>query len=136
MNHPLFQTLMEFTRRLLARGKGRYIVGLTDLHPGGDHVAALRGGQQLAVDLIEQPEWVRRALSRGEGEYYAVYGALYQLIHACGMPTTSWTPIVHEGTFYIPSNDFSCMVSQKMRLLRHSSVPGNTISSHRYISAT
>ncbi|MBQ4227908.1 MAG: hypothetical protein II697_06855 [Clostridia bacterium] len=114
MDHPLFQTLMEFTRRLLARGKGRYIVGLTDLHPGGDHVAALRGGQQLAMDLIEQPQWVRRALDRGEGEYYAVYGALYQMLRAQGMPATSWTPIVHEGTFYIPSNDFSCMVSQKM----------------------
>ncbi len=114
MRHPLFVRLVEFTRRLIERGKGRYIVGLTDLHPGGDHVAALRGGQRLAVDLLEEPQWVKRALNRGEGEYYAAYGVLYQMIHSAGMPTTSWTPIPHDGTFYIPSNDFSCMVSREM----------------------
>ena len=30
------------------------------------------------------------------------------------MPITSWTALVHDGKFYIPSNDFSCMISREM----------------------
>ncbi len=114
MGHPLFRTMVEFTQKLIRRGKGRFIVGLTDFHPGGDHIAALRGGQTLAVDLLENPGWVKKALARAEGEYYAAYGVFYQMIHEAGMPATSWTPLINDGTYYIPSNDFSCMISREM----------------------
>jgi hypothetical protein len=36
------------------------------------------------------------------------------MIREAGMPATSWLPLVHDGTYYIPSNDFSCMISKKM----------------------
>ena len=113
-NHPLFRKLVEFTEKLLSRGRGRYIVGLTDFHPGGDHIAALRGAQTLAVDLLEDPDRVKQALARAEGEYYAAYGVFYRMVHGAGMPTTSWTPLINDGTYYIPSNDFSCMISREM----------------------
>ena len=114
MDHPLFRTMEEFTRKLISRGRGRFIVGLTDFHPGGDHIAALRGGQTLAMDLLENPDWVKRALARAEGEYYAAYGVFYRMVHEAGMPTTSWTTLINDGTYYIPSNDFSCMISREM----------------------
>ncbi|MBO4884422.1 MAG: hypothetical protein J5602_03825 [Clostridia bacterium] len=114
MNHPLFRKMVEFTQKLLAAGKGKFIVGLTDFHPGGDHIAALRDPQNLAVDMLENSEWVKKALRRSAPEYFAAYGVFYQMIHSAGMPTTSWTPAIHDGTFYIPSNDFSCMISREM----------------------
>ena len=114
MNHPLFRKMVEFTRKLLARGQGKYIVGLTDFHPGGDHLAALRDPQNLALDMVENPEWVEKALLRSGPEFFAAYGVFYQMIHEAGMPATSWTPVIHDGTFYIPSNDFSCMISREM----------------------
>ena len=114
MNHPLFEKMVEFTQKLLDRGRGRFIVGLTDFHPGGDHLAALRDPERLAMDLVENPEWVKRALNRAAGEYYAAYGVFYHMLSRADMPITSWTPIPHRGTFYIPSNDFSCMISREM----------------------
>ena len=114
MDHPLFRKMMEFTRKLIERGKGRYIAGLTDLHPGGDHLAALRDPQNLAMDMLEDIDWVKKALNRSVPEYFAAYGVFYQMIHEAGMPTTSWTPAIHDGTYYIPSNDFSCMISKEM----------------------
>ena len=114
MDHPLFKKMVEFTRRLIDRGRGKYIVGLTDFHPGGDHLAALRDPQNLAIDVLEAPEWIRKALVRAAPEFFAAYGVFYQMIREAGMPATSWTPIVHDGTFYIPSNDFSCMISKDM----------------------
>jgi hypothetical protein len=32
---------------------GRFIVGFTDLHPGGDRLAAVRDSQAPAIELIE-----------------------------------------------------------------------------------
>jgi len=114
MNHPLFKTLVRFTELLIERGRGRFLVGLTDFHPGGDHLTALRDPMALNIDMIENPEWVDYMLERSMPEYYSVYGVFYHMIRQAGMPATSWLPLVHNGTCYIPSNDFSCMISKKM----------------------
>lgn len=114
MTHPLFQAMVRFTRLLIERSEGRFIVGLTDFHPGGDHLAALRDPLNLNLDMLEHPDWVDAMLEQSMPEYYAAYGVFYQMIRAAGMPATSWLHLVHEGTFYIPSNDFSCMISKEM----------------------
>ena len=114
VNHPLFWKTVEFTKKLLERGRGRFIVGLTDFHPGGDHLAALREPSNLAIDLLENPAWVKRALLRSLPEYCAAYGVFYRMLRENNMPITTWTSIIHDGTFYLPSNDFSCMVSKRM----------------------
>ena len=113
-NHPLFIALVDFTEMLIERGKGKYAVGLSDFHPGGDHLAALRDPANLAIDLIENPEWVVEMLTRSMPDYYAAYGVFYNMIKRAGMPTTSWLASPCDRTFYIPSNDFSCMISKKM----------------------
>lgn len=114
MDHPLNKTLERFTRQLIERGKGRFIVGLSDFHPGGDHIAALRDPQELAFDMIEEPDWVKEMLAKSYPEYYAFYEHYYNMLTEAGMPCTTWTPLVHHGKYYVPSNDFSCMISKKM----------------------
>jgi len=114
IGHPLFAKLIEFTRRLLDYGVGNYIVGLSDFHPGGDHLAALRDPQNLALDMIENVDWVKHLLESSAPEYFAAYGVFYHMLREAGMPITSWTPLIHDGVYYIPSNDFSCMVSKAM----------------------
>ena len=114
MLHPLFSILVRFTELLIERGKGRFIVGLTDFHPGGDHLAALRDPMALNIDMIENVEWVDEMLLRSSPDYFAAYGVFYHMLRQAGMPITSWIPLLHNGSFYIPSNDFSCMISKKM----------------------
>jgi hypothetical protein len=114
MDHPLFKKLEELTRGLIERGRGRFITSLTDFHPGGDHLAALRDPERLAMDLIDHPGEVKALLKRAETEYFAAYDHFYDMIRAAGLPATSWIPAIAEGRFYIPSNDFSCMISPAM----------------------
>lgn len=114
MDHELFKLTDRFTDRLLELGKGNFIVGLTDFHPGGDHVAALRDPQNLAIDMIENAGWVKKKLADSAVEYKRAYNHFYEKLKAAGMPITSWTPFIHNGRYYIPSNDFSCMVSPEM----------------------
>lgn len=112
--HPLFKLMVKFTERLLEYGKGNFIVGLTDFHTGGDHLAALRDPQNLAIDLIENVDWVKQKLKSSAKEYFKVYDFFYNMLRKEGMPITSWTPLIYDGKFYIPSNDFSCMISNQM----------------------
>lgn len=114
MSHPLFKKMIEFTQKLIEVGRGKFIVGLTDLHPGGDHLAALRGSENLAMDLLEEPEYVEQLLKQSIPEYFKAYDVFYDMIHSAGMPATTWTSIIHDGKFYLPSNDFSCMISKAM----------------------
>jgi hypothetical protein len=112
--HPLFKKTVELTAALLERAQETFIVGLTDFHPGGDHLAALRDPQELAIDLIEHKDAVKRKLADSAEEYFAAYDHFYHMLRDAGMPITSWLPLMHEGKYYIPSNDFSCMISTDM----------------------
>jgi hypothetical protein len=102
---------VEFTKKLLNRGKNEFIVGLTDFHSGGDHLAALRDPQRLALDILDCPELIKIKLEESAEEYKKVYDVFYRMLRDAEMPITSWTPLIHDGRFYIPSNDFSCMIS-------------------------
>jgi hypothetical protein len=112
--HPLFKKTVDYTNALLERAKGTFIVGLTDFHPGGDHLAALRDPQNLATDMLDCPELVAEKLASSYTEYFRVYDFFYNILVSAGMPITSWMSLIHEGRFYIPSCDFSCMISTEM----------------------
>ena len=113
-NHPLLRKLEEMTEALLAVGKDKFIVGMTDWHPGGDALAAFRDPRHLALDMIDHLDAVKSLLGRIEADYFAVYDHYYKKLRQHGQPITSWTPLVHEGKYYIPSNDFSIMISKRM----------------------
>lgn len=113
-NSIYLKKLEELTDVFIERGEGLWITAMTDWHPGGDAVAALRDPQRLAMDLLTNPDDVKRLLARLEGDYFRVYNCFYQRLRAAGLPITSWIPLVYEGRYYIPQNDFSCMISPRM----------------------
>jgi len=113
--HPLLKAIEQLTDALIERSAGTFVVGLTDFHPGGDHMAALRDPANLATDLIEYPEYILDELPRAQAEYLAAYDRFYEKIRSAGFPASSWMgSLFGEGKFYIPSNDFSCMISPRM----------------------
>jgi hypothetical protein len=117
MNHPLFKTLERYVDGLMERGKGKFLPGLTDFHSGGDHLAALRDPAELAIDLLENPDEVKAELRASAKEYFMAYNHFYNKLKAAGpdAPISSWMgSLCGDGRFYIPSNDFSCMISTAM----------------------
>jgi len=114
LNHPLAKKLEEFTRLALDAAKGKYIVGLADFHPGGDHLAALRGPEELAIDLLENPDAVKAKLASSYEEYWRIFDFYVKWLKSEGMPIATWLPLTSETDMYIPSNDFSCMISKDM----------------------
>ncbi len=112
--HPFLRRLVEMSDALLEVGRGHFLTGITDLHPGGDCLAALRGPQNLALDLLDHPAEVKALLARVEADFFEVYDLFDQRLRAAGMPITTWTPLLSEGRYYLPSNDFSILIGPQM----------------------
>lgn len=106
-----YRKTLEMTDAFIERGRGRFIVGYTDLHAGGDAVAALRGPEALLMDTLERPDEVRSLCERITTDFLRVYDRLHEKLAAAGMPSTTWIHALCTGKLHIPSNDFSCMIS-------------------------
>ena len=109
-----FKKIVELGDALAAAGQGKFIVGYTDLHAGGDAVAALREPLSLAVDMVEHPQDVQAFCDRITDDFLEVYDFFHERFSAAGMPSTTWCPATCRGKFHVPSNDFSCMISAPM----------------------
>jgi hypothetical protein len=108
------QKILELTDALLAEAIGNFIVGYTDMHPGGDAIAAFRDPQQLCIDMIEHPVAIKDLVERVTDDFLQVYELYYDKLTVAGMPSTTWLPATCRGRYHVPSNDFSCMVSNVM----------------------
>lgn len=116
--------LDELTRAALEVASDRFYVGYTDLHPGMDWLLALRGGQDLALDLYDQPEVVHTLLEQVTQDFLAVYDHYDAMLKAAGQPSSSWMALPFRGRMHIPSCDFGAMISPKQ--FRQFAVPSLT----------
>jgi hypothetical protein len=109
-----FKKIIELTDALLDAGRGAFYTGITDLHPGGDAVAAFRDPYQLNYDMVERPDEVKKLVTYMTQVYKKVYDGYYDRLVAADQPISSWADIVSRKRWLIPSNDFSCMISPRM----------------------
>ncbi|HTL51637.1 MAG TPA: trimethylamine corrinoid protein 2 [Planctomycetota bacterium] len=115
LDNEYLRTMLAFTRKACEQASGQFIVGITDLHPGGDLAAALRGPQQFCLDVIESPREVLALMRHLKPAFYTAFDQQHAILKEFGQPlTTTWLPLFSPGRYYVPSNDFSCMVSPKM----------------------
>jgi hypothetical protein len=105
---------LALTDAYLERARGKFIVGYTDLHGGADAIAAWRDPQTLCLDLLEHPAEVKALCDRITGEFLRIYDLFHERLSAAGMPSASWIPAPVNGKMHIPSNDFSCMIDDRM----------------------
>ncbi len=96
------------------RFAGRFYVSMPDLHGTFDILAGLRGPENLCLDIMDDPELVRRAAQHATRAYIEGYRRLYQRLTAFGQPSTTWCSYLHDGTAYVPSCDFWCLVSKEI----------------------
>jgi len=113
-DHFYLRKILEFTDLLIERGRGKFMVGYTDIHPGADAVAAFRDPQMLCLDMIEHPQEVKRLVDRVTKDFFKVYDLFHERLQAAGMPSTTWLSATGNGKYHVPSNDFSCMISDAM----------------------
>jgi hypothetical protein len=112
-DNTYYRAILEITDALLEVARGQFIVGYTDLHGGGDAVAAFRDPQALLIDTLEYPEKIKLLCDRITDDFLDVFDLYHDKLSAEGMPSMGWAPVAGSGKVHIPSNDFSCMISQE-----------------------
>ena len=113
-NNVYWQKIDAMITRAADRFEGRYYVAMPDLHGSFDILAGVRGPENVCLDLMDDPELVRRASLHASHAYVEAYRRLYQRLTALGQPSTTWCSYLHTGPAYIPSCDFWCLVSKEV----------------------
>lgn len=114
VNSFYFKKIMELTDAFIEVARNKFIVGYTDLHPGGDAIAAFRDPQQLCMDILFHGAEIKSLSERLTNDYFTVYDLFHAKLSAAHMPSTSWLPGICKGRYHIPSNDFACMIADDM----------------------
>jgi hypothetical protein len=105
--------LDELTRYALERCAGKFLVGYTDLHPGLDWLAALRGTEQLCLDFQDHPDGIKPLVNACTSDFLQVFDHFNQPLQASKLPSVTWMGIPFFGSMHIPSCDFATMISPR-----------------------
>lgn len=106
-----WQSMARFLTLSAERGRGRWLTQSGDLHTNGDGLAALRGPQDLLMDLFDCPDEIHRRLAECHQVFEAMLQAHFDIIHPrSGGLNSSWCAAVCRGKFATIQNDFCCMV--------------------------
>ena len=105
---------VEFGQALRERCDGKLLIAGPPLAANLDVLAAMRGSQNLLMDLVVCPDAVKRALDAICRAHTEIIQALAELL---GWDT--WGSMNNEGTYVSgrhsrPQCDFSCMISEEM----------------------
>ena len=110
-NNIYYQKILELTNCAIEKGRGKCMVGYTDLHPGLDCVADWRGSQQLCYDMYDDPDGVEAAVRNTEKWFTEIYDEFDDLLKQNGHLSATWMGIPSFGKMHVPSCDFSNMIS-------------------------
>ena len=106
---------LELLRESVRAGAGKWVTGYPDLHTGIDALSAIRGPENLAMDLVNEPDAIHRALRQTTRLWKFVVDAASEIILPAGQGTSNWTMGWSQDRFLcIGQNDFSCMISESM----------------------
>jgi hypothetical protein len=103
--------LDELTALALEQAEGRFLVGYTDLHPGMDWCAALRGTEPFLLDIYDDPEKVHVLSDACLEDFLKLYDYFDAKLKKRRQLSVTWMNIPSFGKMDIPSCDFSAMIS-------------------------
>lgn len=113
-NEKWWKYTLDIYRMAGQYARGKFLVAMTDLGAVMNVLASLRGTQQLLMDLIEQPEHLKKASEHIHRIWLDCYDRIYaiaqQYQHGMSDCMNIWGP----GRYYDVQCDFSAMISPAM----------------------
>ena len=110
-HNPYRRKMRELTSASVEAGRGRWLTGITDLHPGLDALVSMRGAEAMCMDLMDYPEEMERlplALFEGMRE---ITEELAELIETGQKGHINWMSCWHPGRWYVTSCDALALIS-------------------------
>jgi len=113
-NNKWYKKILEMTEYAAKESNGEYITGITDLHPGTDGLVSLRGPESFCIDLIENPNEIKKRMDEIFVFFKKMYEGLDNAISPYQEGTANWAGIWHPAKkWYITSSDFCCLVGKE-----------------------
>ena len=106
-----WQFTTDYMAMFAKAGKDRFIMGMTDLGGPLDVLSSFRGAQELALDLLLNPERVHHARKQILEDWHHAYDRLLTIITRYQEGTSAWMGIWCPGTWYPLQCDFAAMIS-------------------------
>ncbi|MBS7267265.1 MAG: hypothetical protein KIH10_00305 [Candidatus Freyarchaeota archaeon] len=106
--------MCELIDRICEVAEGNFLVGIPDLHYGGDSLVATIGAQKLVKSLFTEPEVVRRLVEKLADICLTVFNTYYEKISRVQKGSITWIPAYSRGKYFALQDDFSGLVSPKM----------------------
>jgi hypothetical protein len=108
---PVWKGVLGYAKAIGEAARGKYLVGVCDLHSNMDALSALRDPQNLCLDILDCPELLDEAMRGVRKLYPFVYDSIRE---ASGIDSSTgslgWIPFWCEGRFAVLQCDFMCMV--------------------------
>lgn len=108
-----WQRMLEFCRVLADVFRGKMVVAHLDLHSNLDALLALRGGERLCTDLVDQPEIIDRAMADVRQLYAPIYQALYEAGNMGETGTAGWVHAYHPKRTNTIQCDFAALIGPR-----------------------
>jgi len=106
---------LQLLRESVRIGEGKWVTGYPDLHTGIDALSAIRGPENLATDLVNNPDAIHRAMRQMTDLWKFIVDTVSEIVLPCGQGTSNWTMGWSKDRFLcIGQNDFSCTISPAM----------------------
>ena len=106
-----YRAVEQLTARALAAAEGKFMVGYTDMYAGIDCTALLRGSEQMCLDVLMDPEGLKRLIDAAFTEYAEVYSRFDATLKAHQQLSVTWMNLPSFQTFNVLACDFSVNLS-------------------------
>jgi len=109
--------------------EGNFLVGIPDIHYGGDSLEAAAGARRLIRRIFLKPDEVKKTMDKLTTIAITVFESYYRIISRIQKGSITWIPAYSRGRFLALQDDFSGFVSPRLfselfleeqeRFLRH-----------------
>lgn len=110
---PWFKRVQSICLAAKQRWGGAVQVGMTDLGGNLDILQSFRPGEQLLLDLYDNPDEVKRLAWEAHEAWWRCFDALNESLRP-NPGYTGWAPIFSEEPYYMLQCDFCYMIGPEM----------------------
>lgn len=115
LHSPIYEHITAITRRSVALAAGHHFVAPFALEGMSDLMAALYGGENFMMDLVDRPADVARAMGRLKTLWLRAFAEIQGLIGKSGNPGgIGWVGIWAPGSTFPLQEDVAYSVSEEM----------------------
>ncbi len=106
---------LKLLHRCSDAGKNKWITAFPDLHTGIDGLGAIRGPENLMIDMLTEPDTIHGAMRQMTELWKYVVDTVSDVIMPTGQGSSNWTMGYSSKRFLcLGQNDFACLIGERM----------------------